>query len=633
MTVPLHNSNRNYLIYADALSSVWSWWDMVTDPSYALRQELDLWEILHRDPKTRQGIDQRLNDVAGREWRVLPGMGSQTRGAKLKAAIMTAMLKRLPHFSDARRRQAQAIFRGSARQLIMGRREMCSLADMPAMYWFVPTGLKHMDPRRFVIRPLRNPKPDGSTEVKAQLYMSVIPTYQTGAAGKDLWYGRYVPVRHPEWLLQTIYDDEESRLGHGRGIMDAMYFYHWAKQVSLREGLQGLERWAQGVAVYKFDPKLYGLADGTQSTEQIRDKALEQLAKMRSRHFFAANIGEELDVHTEGQQGGRFVLDWIEYLDRCIIAVATGASLRSSGDVGAAGGFASDSVGQDLMETAVGFDREVIGEDIKLDLIGHLCTVNRPQFKALGDLIGVPDLAEAPDPDFIIVHKKRVDPVAAMGRFVQAMQIPEFRVKKAEIYEEQGWTQPEEDDQDVFEGKAPPMIDPETGLPIPDQDGQDPNVDPNQDPQETGGEPGPETQEDLFTSGVPETDQDLFADPVFLEQWQLEQEQRIMAGGGAGIPDNIYSDAGGMEELELSWPAAAPGAPDQESENKVTTKVGADETTTGTSGPTHGKTRGALVRPHPSGSTPNTQEPSKGAPVEVDGRKRGRKSGKVETNL
>lgn len=628
MATPFPSTNRNYLIYADALSAVWAWWDMVTDPSYAIKQELDLWEILHRDPKTRQGIDQRLNDAAGREWRVLPGGGSSTPAAKLKAQIVGAALKRIPHFSDFRRRQAQAIFRGTSTHLMMGRREMVSLADLPAMHWFMLTGLKHMDPRRFVIRPIRTTKPDGTIEVHGQLHMSVVPTYQTGPVndGKGLWYGRYVPVEHPEWLIRTVYDDEESRLGHGRGVMDALYFYHWAKQIVIREGLQGLERWAQGAVVYKIDPELYGTADGNMTTEKIRDRALEQLKAMRSRHYFVADKNEEIEVHTEGQQGGNFVLGWLEYIDRSIIAVATGASLRSAGDVGSAGGFASDAVGQDLMETIVAYDREVLAEDVRTDLIGLWCHVNKPQLKALGEMLGVPGVDLAPDPEFAIVHKRRMDPAVAMQRFSQAMQVPGFRVKKSEVYDEQGWTMPDENDQDVFEGQAPQAIDPMTGLPIDGGEGEPPPEDteegrggqedegaPTQPSPSLAPAPVPELDlpDDLFGAGQPEEDADLFADPELVAE--LEAEHRA-----------------GMEALEMDPPPAAPGVEISGSgENKVTQKVASGDTVGGTTGPSYGEMTD--TRKAPAGGAPDTVEPGRGPDIEIDGRKRGKS--KIETNI
>ena len=562
MTQPFQSANRQYMIYADALSSVWTWWDMVTDPSYALKQELDLWEILHRDPKTRQAIDQRLNDVAGREYRIVPGYGSRTPGAKLKAALCDAAVRRIPHFASARRLQAQAVFRGSSRQLMLGRREMVSLADKPAMYWFMFTGLKHMDPRRFIIKPIRTRQPDGGLKISSQLHVSAIPTYSTGPKNKELWYGRYAPVNHPEWLVQTVYDDEESRLGHGRGIMDAMYFYHWAKQIVLREGLQGLERWAQGMVVYKFDPDVYGSTDGTQTTEALREKVLEQLSKMRSRHYFAAHIKDEVEVHTEGQQGGNYVMTFLEYLDRCIIAVGTGASLRSGGDVGAAGGFASDTVGQDLMDTVVAFDREVIAEDFRTDLIGHWCRVNRPQLQSLGDMLGVPDLADAPDPDFQIVQKRRLDPAVAMQRFATAMSIPGMRVKKSEIYEEQNWTQPEETDPDVFEGSAPAQIDPLTGQPIqqgpPGAEGQEEQPpEEGQEQEQQQAAPGPEADESLFGGGNPQDDPDLFDGEARDEA--AEVPEGTAAATAPAVP--AATPTGPSSPETPSYPPPAEGAP------------------------------------------------------------------------
>ena len=579
----LSRNTRNTLIYSDAISAVWSWWDLIADPSYALREDLDIWEVAQRDPKVYQAIQQRLNAIAGREWRVMPRGNSKSPAAKAKANILDAMLRRVPHFQDARRRLAQSVFRGQASELICGRREFVSLADKPSMLWWCCTGLKHIDPRRFVIRPVREPRKDGTVKIRGQLYMSVIPTYQSIPVGRvpeaggmsgqfdrqkskkgrdQLWYGRYVPVEHPEWFVRIVYDDEEARLGYGRGLMDAVYFYLWVKSIVWREGLQGLERFVHGVPVLTLDPGKRGATD--QASETIRDTALSKLKIMRAGHGYAINAGETLDFKEPGGTGHQMVMGFLEYIDRSLMAVITGASLKSGGDSKETGSYASDAVGMEVSDNVVQYDRDKIDEDIGLDLIGLLCKLNKPQFEALGKLLKMPGLADEPDPVFVTVVKKKLDPLAMIQVLQGAQQIKGMDILRTEAYEPLGLSIPEEDE-DVFKGGAAipqePQVDPATGEPLP-PGMPEPDLDPNEEedddfPELSFGAGSPEDDETLFQDGAaPEPDGGFIAeetgDDEIPEPEEVMPELELTADEREGEPaeevDGIQQEPEPVEE-------------------------------------------------------------------------------------
>lgn len=555
----LSRNTRNSLIYADAISAVWAWWDLIADPSYALREDLDIWEVCQRDPQVYQGIQQRLNAIAGREWRVMPAGNSKRPGSRIKAAIMDAMLRRIPHFQDARRRLAQSVFRGQACELICGRREFVSLADQPSMMWWVPTGLKHIDPRRFVIRPSRERREDGTSKIKGQLYMSVVPTYQamptgarpvsgrggpvpegrsSGSHDRALWQGRYVPVEHPEWFVRIVYDDEEARLGFGRGIMDAIYFTMWCKQIVMREGLQGLERFVHGVPVITIDPSKRGAVD--QTSESIRDTALAKLKIMRAGHAYALNVGETLDFKEPGGVGHQMVMGFLEYLDRRLMAVITGASLRSGGNPGETGSYASDAIGMEMSDAVVQYDRDRVDEDLTLDLLGLLNRLNRPQFEALGKLLKINGLADELPGVFTTVVKQKLDPLVAMQIVQGAQQVKGLDLLRAEVYEKLGgFSMPADDDEDVLKGGAAipeqPAVDPATGQALP------PGM-----PSPEAGEPVQDESEDQWPDGAPEDDEGMF---------------------GPGTPeddDTLFSEGGEQEMASMLLPQAEELSPEEE---------------------------------------------------------------------
>lgn len=615
MSLPssLTRNNRNTMMYADAISSVWAWWDLIADPSYALREDLDIWEVMQRDPKVYQGVQQRLNAIAGREWRVMPRGNGKHKAAKIKASILDAMLRRIPHFQDARRRLAQSVFRGQSTELICGRREFVSLADQPSMMWWVCTGLEHMDQRRFVVRPIREKRPDGSTRIRGKLYVSVVPTYQTlpssqkslrqeagprpEGRGKfkdgSLWYGRYAPVEHPEWLLRIVYDDEESRLGFGRGIQDAIYFFLWVKSVVLREGLQGLERFVHGVPILKLDPSKRGATD--QASETVRDAALDVLKKMRAGHAIVINSGEELVWAEPGSSGHQMAMAFLDYIDRSLMSVITGASLKSGGDSKETGSYASDAVGMEVADAVVQYDRDKIDEDIGLDLIGLLCRLNRPQFEALGKIIQVPNLADEPDPVFVTVVKRKIDPLVEMQIVQGAQMVEGFDILKSEVYEVIGHSMPEEDD-DVFEGGAAQQG-PEAalpgaeglpeGMPMPN----DPSLEEEQG-EEDWPDGFPEDNDDMFGGGSPEDDATLFEGPgeepgvqyvgdalepgeedPFGNEEEDKPEEELL-DGDAGSDDSDDSPEGASETGESGEVAAEEPASEGEAEP---TMVGGDD--------------------------------------------------------
>lgn len=561
---------KNGMLYSDAISAVWSWWDAIGDPSYALREDLDIWSTALRDPKVYQAVQQRLNAIAGREWRVMPQRGSSSTAGKTKAAIVDGMLRRIPHFQDARRRLAQSVFRGQATELICGKKMFERLGGRGPMMWWMPTGLEHIDPRRFMVRPIRERRQDGTTKIRGQLYMSVIPTFQQIPGGKPtrndfqivgagrggpypegrtnqeshereaLWYGRYVPVEHPEWFVRIVYDDEESRLGFGRPLMDAIYFYLWVKAIVWKEGLQGLERFVHGVPVITLDPGLRG--DTDQDSETIRDTALEKLQAMRSGHAYALNKGETLQYMEPGSTGHQMVMGFLDYIDRSLMAVITGANLRSGGDPGNTGSYASDAAGMEMSEAVVQFDRDKIDEDLSLDLIGLICSMNREQFKALEKIENIPGLADEPNPVFVTVVKKPVDPLVAMQLVTGAQQVPGMKLLKSEVYEKLGFSLPEEEE-DVFEGGGSVMqpaaqgVDPETGEPLPPgmpHPAPMGDVEEEDDGSEDFPHGFPEDTDTLFGEGMPEDDESLFSFP------EIQDAQRSLSGdaGPGHVPDD-----------------------------------------------------------------------------------------------
>ena len=437
MTVPLQS--RAYTEqYASAIAALWEYYQNISDPSFALKNDIDAWEMCLRHPAFYQGTQQRLNDVAGPEWRVFPGNSSKDPRDILLAKVVEDALRSIRDFSGARKRQAHAIFRGSSCELITGKKRRCKLAGFPGDWW-VPTKLEHVDPRRFKVVPRREKTQTGSTRVRGDLYISTIPQYnapsQVNRPETGL-YG-YAPIRHeqgcaqPEWFLRTVYDDEESRLGFGRGIMDCLYFWVWTSTIVDREGLQGLERWAQGLVVGKVDAEARG--DTGQPSSTMRDELRDELLKHRGRGVFVVDKRDEVAVVTGGGEGHGMVKDWQDRIDSKIIGVCTGAILSSAAGSDT-GSYASDKVGSEIQNSVIEFDRNKMDEDLSEDLIGAVLRYNQPMIHALG-------LSQAARPEFRTIQRKTYNPAEAATR-VATLKQAGIDLRADEVYEQTGFTPP-----------------------------------------------------------------------------------------------------------------------------------------------------------------------------------------------
>ena len=432
MTRPLKtrfNAQRNY---TTALQSIWNFSHMVVDPSFALSKDIDFFEVALRDGKVAQGVQQRLNNVAARGWVIDPG-GDEEADKEL-ARLVTCMLKNIRNFRDARKRIAQGSFRATSFELILGGRHPRSLGGGPLMQWWLPTRLKHIDNRRFMRRAFRRKDDEtGKVVIHSKLLISVIA--QGNDEGNSGVPGFNI-VKHPELLLTAIWDNEEGRLGFGRGLNEQLYFLTWVKGLLWKEGLQGVERWAQGIVTQKFDNSKVSPDEAAKR----RDDELDELARMKSRGVFVFQEGEDITVLTGGAEGNDIVRGFIDYIDDVIIGLTTGAVLASSGGDNT-GSFARDKVGNEIQETVIQFDREKVDENISDDLIGLSLKMNRANLSVLG-------LQDAARPVFRTMSEPIRDPQTFMGVTQQALMagIP---LKKDETYEGLQRARPADDD-DVF---------------------------------------------------------------------------------------------------------------------------------------------------------------------------------------
>lgn len=437
MTLPLLNTrgNVNQDLYARALSSVYWAGIRISDPDYALAQEPDPYEKARKDPVVGQAIDIRLHGVAGRKFKIVAGGDSEAD--KALADLVDDGLSHIDGFPEARYESAQAVIRARSFQYIEGERRFMTLGGGPIRDYWIPTKLKDIDRRRFRWIPVRFTDEDGRIRVRTRM--------QIFSWQRRVWEN----VIHHEYFVRIIYNDEEARLGYGRGLLEAIYYYLWAKQVVLREGLQGIEKWARGIWTAEID----GLRDAsTGKPNTVVQKAWnDALREMQSRGVLTYDSRDTFKVHETSGTGHNIVMEMLHYLDDGIRSVILGSVLPFGGgekDATLAGTMEQSDVHQIL----IAFDREKLDEAYTRDLIGLFLKLNRSHLFALG-------LGNAKSPKFETEVERKVDRKreADINEIALRSGMP---LIEEEAYESIGRTAPREGDK---------VIEPvtNTGEPVP----------------------------------------------------------------------------------------------------------------------------------------------------------------------
>ena len=438
MSLPLiisGTSGLNADLYNRALSSAYQMWYRLYDPDYALSRDPDIWNKVRRDSVCAQCIDTRLHMVAGKEWNLEAATDSEAD--KEAASVCEDIIRHIKNFTEARYLLAMALFRSRSYAFIEGKPETRTWGDGKPRTWWVPYRLRDLDRRRIRFRSIQNYDKQGQESLRVVT---------------ELWSvlrEQYEELEDPSQFVKMTYRDEESRLSYGRGLLDSMYFYVWARGIIWREGLTGLERWSQGILIGKVDSMREGSTGKTNET--MRNELFDSLKEMRSRHVLVTDKETELQVVTGGMEGHSMCMDFLKYLDEKLTSLILGSSLPFGGGDGG-GSYARAEVEQGTTHAMVQFDRDKIDEALTEDLVGLVWAANFRNLASIG-------LEGAGMPRFRSHAEKREDPQQAAGVIAQLAGIG-LPLKLEEVYRKTGFTMPSEDDE-VFE--APQQEAPQEG--------------------------------------------------------------------------------------------------------------------------------------------------------------------------
>jgi hypothetical protein len=426
MSVPLiHGRSNASDVYVQALASAYRSGLRLYDPDYALSREPDIYEKVRRDPIIAQAIEDRTPSIASKNWHCDARRPERDDDAKA-AAIMEDLLRSIFRFSEGRHELALAVILARAYAFVETRREVRAFADGPALRWLVPTRLRGIDRRRVRIVPKRVRDEEGRVRLSTFLELY--------SPERMVWDA----ISRPELFVKHVYQDEEARLGHGRGLLEAIYFWWWSKGIALREGLQGLEKWAQGLTVVRVDGMRKTKSSNPNST--LAQAWLDAIEDSRARHAIVADKEDEIDVKFPGGQGNDLVIKIVEYLDDGITRLLSGSARPlGGGDAGSLDSGGQAKVEEDTSEGVVQYDRGLLDETISRDLVGLVWRLNRPNWVEMG-------LGEAECPIFSSEQQKREDP--ELGANVAATALGAgIPLVKEEVYRKIGYSVPKDGDE------------------------------------------------------------------------------------------------------------------------------------------------------------------------------------------
>lgn len=406
------------------------------DPSYSLSKDPEIWEKAQQDAVVSGAIERSLLETAGHDWGLNPFSDDPADVAL--ASILEDVIRRTPRFYESRRNLAEARFVGSAFARITGTFRKAKIHDGKTRRWWIPGRLVDIDRRRLRAIAVRSRSTESGAPDHEAPYVLKWDLYSPARKRWEQLDPRFPIVRH-------VYADNESRLGYGRGIMDSIYFAIYIRTIAMKDGLQGLKRWAQGLLIGKVGLEAAGSTD--QTNEEIRDELRDELLEMIGDNVLVISESDQVEVVTGGMEGHQIVDSILDRIEREILTRIEGTPISTMDGQG--GG--SRALGQEHGEREHfqrRFDRESLAESLTQDFVVTVHDLNRPTLREID-----PRIAEANTPLFDIRDQREEDPKANsdVARTMVEVGAPP---SKTEFYERVGWRKPE-DDEEVIEAPEP----------------------------------------------------------------------------------------------------------------------------------------------------------------------------------
>lgn len=383
------------------------------DPSFALTHSADPLEFVMRDPTVAHCMNIRTRTVAGSNWNIAPAR-STPRDREL-SEILYDLLNQITNFSAAKVQLAKAVLLGSAFCVLEYEPKRIVAGGIDAT-WIVPTKLQPIDRRRF----RWVPQDDGHL---CREYRDVI---------ENTWK----PWPNDWPLVEWRYDDEESRLHYGRGVIDSVYTAVYGKKIAEIQIRRALRAYGEGIV--RGSSK--GLRATSKNNVQRAQAFYQQILEMKETGIIVHDDTDDIEILMPGGEGVRSALAMLSYYDDQIRGVILGAKLHagggSAGDDG--GSYARAEVEREVSDRLAAHDQELFDSTISQDLVQRVRKLNWGLLREYADI---------ENPEYQTVKEAATDSHKEAEKL--ALMLPRIKFREDEVFDKLGYTPPQEGDTTV----------------------------------------------------------------------------------------------------------------------------------------------------------------------------------------
>jgi hypothetical protein len=451
---PIRRANANIDRYVQDLRGAYAG-IRVWDPDFAIDRDPFIYEKMLRDPTIRQCWDNRKRAIAGGEWSIVAARNPTDEDEEAARVVEQAVSELSGGFQKARVNLAKFVWEGARHAMVEGRRWPKPYGDGEAREWWYPTKLRDFSKRR--VRVWRE---------GGEIRRKILPILNDEGVDFD-----QIGVDWPEdRIITAIYDDEEGRLGFGRGLGDSCYWFFFLKWKLIEEGIDAAREWAQGLIVAKVSTAPLG--DTGQDTTSTRDALTTAIRDAKRRGIIAIGTEDEIDKFDATGQGAAAMLEWLQMLDDGLRTLISGSLLPTGGGDSGAGSLARGEVEERTSEGVFQLDSDLMDESMTSGLIAPVWERNREHFADLG-------LGEARMPLYRSVGEKRED-FEKNATIIGIALDKGIALKEDEVFEKLGLTPPTDEDRKAGNVIEPPAPEPggfgddPFGSPKPKQNGTPP---------------------------------------------------------------------------------------------------------------------------------------------------------------
>ena len=398
------------------------------DPDFSLSQDPDAIEKVMRDPIINFAVNFRKRLVAGREWY----LEAEDDKYKDMVPIFTDVLSKIERFTQSRFILGEAVFQGVAIGRLDGYMDYCKLKSTDRWNkWWYPRRIAPVDKRRLRREYVRYMDDNGKMTFK---YIWTI---------FDVEEAQWFAIDKPDWYMWFVYNDEEDRLGYGKGLYDALYLPWLLRTNVMQYGASWLERFAEPWIIAELDAEVG-------DTDQFSERAsnyINLLKQMRGGRTLVFDKRDKLSLAEAGTGAQSILQEFIKLINEDIIRICLSNTLTTG--TGQHGSRAQAEVHEDSQESAVNYDRMLFQEEHDRYLMSPVWRYNRVNLFQMGHM----DVPWKCPLRFKLQQEQKWDPKEQLEVFRMAKEL-KVPTKVEEFRERMGLSKPAMDDE-IIDLSAP----------------------------------------------------------------------------------------------------------------------------------------------------------------------------------